>query len=99
MATTAPFGMAAAGVVSRITVKPGVMSGILRLGIGWGRETVTWGAQRSQAGGGTGLRQGGRVRFWGSGRLTRCLTADASPWGADCGGALAWSSLIDGLQP
>src|ERR1700675_1171011 len=98
MATTAPFGIAAAGVVSRITVKPGVMSGILRLGIGWGRGTVTWGAQRSQAGRNR-PSPGGFVRFQGRGRLTRCLTADASPWGAGCGRALAWSSLIDGLQP
>src|ERR1700682_4926116 len=98
MATTAPFGIAAAGVVSRITVKPGVMSGILRLRIGWGRGTVTWGAQRSQAGAEQAFA-GGCVRFYGSGRLTRCLTADASPWGVDCGGAPAWSSLIVGLQP
>ena len=46
IATTAPLGMAAAGVVSRITVKSDVISGILRR---QGMDTRRWGRDRDAA--------------------------------------------------
>src|SRR5713101_10031093 len=45
-----------------------------------GGGTVTWGAQRSQAGA-EPASPGEASAFRNSGRLTRCLTADASPLG------------------
>jgi hypothetical protein len=53
MATTAPRGISAAGVVSRITINSGVISGILQEFSGFGERgrTVTRRRLSSQAGG------------------------------------------------
>ena len=86
MATTAPRGISAAGVVSRITVKPVVISGILH---GFFRDsrvergrTVTRWPRRSQAG-----RVGSKRMQSGAARLTGCLTPDARAWGRTAGRA------------
>jgi hypothetical protein len=48
IATTAPFGIAVLGVVSRITAKPGVIAGCFKVKFGRG-GTVTRSRRRSQA--------------------------------------------------
>ena len=88
MATTAPRGISAAGVVSRITVKPVVISGILHgfLGIRGSRGTRS---DRDAAAPSKSSRAGGEPKRMQSGvpRLTRCLTAAARAWGRTAGRA------------
>src|SRR5207253_8569970 len=95
MATTAPRGISAAGVVSRITVKPVVISGVLHgffgdfsailqrfLGLCERGRTVTRCPRRSQAG-----RVGLKRMQSGAARLTGCLTAGARAGGRTAGRA------------
>src|SRR6185295_18380128 len=90
MATTAPRGISAAGVVSRITVKSVVISGILYgffrdfsgiLG-SWRRPDRDAGPPSKSSG-----RVGSKRMQSGVPRLTRCLMADATAWGRTAGRA------------
>src|SRR5258707_10656135 len=82
IATTDPLGIAAAGVVSRITVKPGAMLGILRKSR-MGRDGDL-GRSMKSSGPEPVPARAGICRFSGN-RLTGCLRADASAGCVDCG--------------
>src|ERR1700738_1472198 len=90
-ATTVPLGIAAAGVVSLITVKPGVISGVLRRS-GLGAEPwrgdgceVKPGPNRRAAFGISASGISALVYFFGGARLTGCLTAADSGGGRTAG--------------
>ena len=75
MATTLPFGMSAAGVESRITVKAGGIFRLTSACSGSGPDRGSAGAVKSSGG------RGGASQSRGQGRLTGCLRPDVSPRG------------------